>query len=137
MPPQNFRLLSRMGGLALGQFPYPSWHKREPENILRAVGVDVEYGEVLDAGVERGNYKTVGNKEHMQIVSLYAEGHGYQKIHEKLNRSTKTIFEHVHKHNDAVQRSGFCAICKRVGGKHENEVVSRRKGFAEALARAF
>jgi len=35
-----------------------------------------------------------------------------------------------------INRSGFCAICRRAGGEHVNEVVSRRVGFAEAPARA-
>ena len=83
-----------------------------------------------------GTFKSIGDKEHLEIVSLYASGLGYNKLSEKLGRSTKTVHSHVHKHNDAVQRSGFCAICKRAGGKHENEVVSRRKGFAEAPARS-
>jgi len=102
---------------------YPSWHKKE--NMLRAVGVDVEYGELLDAGVERGNYKTLGDKEHVETVSMYADGLGYNNKAEKIERSTRTPYTHVHKHNNAVNRSGFCAVCRRAGGKYSGKVVKR------------
>ena len=72
-----------------------------------------------------GDFKTVGDKEHMQIVSLYAEGDGYAKIHEQLNRSTKTIFEHIHKHNNGVDRSGFCVTCRRAGGEYSGKVIKK------------
>ncbi len=127
MPPQNFILLSRMGGLALGEFPYPSWHKREKENILRAVGVTVEYGEVLDRGRDRGTYKTVGDKEHSEIVEFYCEGLSMPKIADRLDRSTKTVSDHIHGHNDAVARSGFCAVCKRLKSPLESQKAVRIK----------
>ena len=63
----------------------------------------------------------------MQIIELYASGLGYNKIHEQLNRPTKSLHDHIHKHNNAVNRSGFCAVCRRAGGEHEKKVVSRRK----------
>lgn len=63
------------------------------------------------------SFKSVGDKEHIEIVSLYAGGMGYKEIVEKLKRSTRTPYTHVHKHNDAVKRSGFCAICRRELGE--------------------
>ncbi|NIQ07638.1 MAG: hypothetical protein GWO20_18545, partial [Candidatus Korarchaeota archaeon] len=48
MPPQYFIMVSRTGALGLGEFPYPEWHKREKENILKAVGIKVEYGEPVE-----------------------------------------------------------------------------------------
>lgn len=125
MPPQNFILLSRLGGLALGMFPFPNWHKREKENILKAVGVDVEYGEVLDMGRDRGTYKTVGDKEHAEIVSVYTEGLSMPKIADKLGRSTKTVSDHIHSHNNAVERSGFCPVCKRTKSSLETQRAAR------------
>ena len=127
MPPENFIMLSRMGGLALGEFPFPSWHKVERENILKAVGVKVTYGEVLDQGVDRGNYKTVNDVEHAELVGLYAEGLSMAKIADKLGRSTKTASDHIHSHNAAVNRSGFCAVCRRTKSPHETQLSSRSK----------
>ena len=53
-----------------------------------------------------GTFQSIGDKEHLKIIELYAEGLGYNKIHEQLNRSTKSLHDHIHKHNDAVNRSG-------------------------------
>jgi hypothetical protein len=101
--------------------------KVEKEDIVRKVGLKIEYGVELKRGKDRGDHTTIGDKEHMQIMELYAEGYGYNKIHDKLGRSTKSLHDHIHKHNNAVNRSGFCAICRRAGGDYVNKVVSRRK----------
>ena len=91
------------------------------------VGLKIEYGVELEQPKDMGTFKSVGDKEHLEIVSLYAEGLGYNKLSEKFGRSTKTVHSHVHKHNDAVNRSGFCAICRRAGGEYAGEVAKRRK----------
>ena len=72
-----------------------------------------------------GTFKTIGDKEHLQIIELYASGLGYNKIHEQLKRSTKSLSDHIHKHNNAVTRSGFCAVCRRAGGEYSGKVVKR------------
>jgi predicted nucleic acid-binding Zn finger protein len=74
-----------------------------------------------------GTFKSIGDKEHLEIMGLYAPGLGYDKIHQKLNRSTKALHDHIHKHNDAVNRSGFCVVCRRAGGEYAGEVVKRGK----------
>jgi hypothetical protein len=125
MKPWEFALVCRKGSIGAGIFPYHEWHKMEKENIVKAVGLTIEYGVELEQPKDMGTFKSVGDKEHLEIVALYAEGHGYNKIHEKLSRSTKTVFEHVHKHNDAVNRSGFCATCRRAGGEYSGQVVKR------------
>ena len=76
---------------------------------------------------DKGTYKTIGDKEHMQIIDLYASGLGYNKIFSQINRSTKSLSDHVHKHNGAVNRSGFCAVCRRAGGEYSGTVVRREK----------
>jgi hypothetical protein len=48
MKPQNFFIITRKGALGLGEFPFHDWHKAEKENILKAVGIKVEYGEELN-----------------------------------------------------------------------------------------
>ena len=49
------------------------WHKQERENILKACGVKVEYGEPVDMGKYRGTHSTVGDPEHAEIIRLYVE----------------------------------------------------------------
>ena len=66
-----------------------------------------------------------GDKEHLQIIELYASGLGYNKIYEQLNRSTKSLSDHIHKHNGSVNRSGFCAVCRRAGGELSGKAVKR------------
>ena len=125
MKPWEFALVCRKGPLAVGLFPYHSWHKVEKEDIVSKVGLKIEYGVELEQPKDMGSFKSVGDKEHLEIVSLYAEGLGYNKLSEKLGRSTKTVHSHVHKHNDAVNRSGFCATCRRAGGEYSGQVVKR------------
>jgi len=125
MKPWEFALVCRKGSIGAGIFPYHSWHKIEKENIVKAVGLKIEYGVELEQPKDMGTFKSIGDKEHMQIMELYASGLGYNKIHERLNRSTKSLHDHIHKHNDSVNRSGFCAICRRAGGKHSGKIVKR------------
>lgn len=128
MKPQHFIMVSKTGALGLGTFPFHDWHKREKENILASVGVKVEYGEVLELPKDKGLYVSVGDREHSQIIEMYGgEGLSMNVIRVKLNRSGKTIHEHIHKHNDSVERTTFCPICKRVGSPFENKKAKRFK----------
>jgi len=126
MPPQYFFMVAKTGALGLGQFPYNTWHKEEKEDILSNVGIKVEYGEMLEEAQSRGTYLTVSDKEHSEIIRIYIEeGLGYAAIAERLHRSSRTPHEHVEAHNKAVERSGFCAACKRAKGQYLNAVATR------------
>jgi len=126
--PEQFILLSRKGAIGYGVFPFHEWHKREKENILREVGIQVEWGEELKEAEFKGSYKTVGDKEHAEIIRLYVEdGLAMEAIAKNLKRSARTPHVHVHRHNQAVQRSSFCAACKRVGSQYYNAVAERIK----------
>lgn len=125
MKPWEFALVCRKGPLGVGHFPYHEWHKVEKENIIKSVGLKIEYGVELELPKDMGTFKSIGDIEHLKIMELYAEGLGYNKIHEKLGRSTKSLHDHIHKHNDAVNRSSFCAICRRAGGEYSGQVVKR------------
>jgi len=57
MKPQYFFIVTREGALGLGSFPFHDWYERE--NILKAVGIKVEYGEMLKEAEFRGTFKTV------------------------------------------------------------------------------
>jgi hypothetical protein len=125
MQPWEFALVCKKGPLGVGHFPYHSWHKIEKEDVVSKVGLKIEYGKELEKPKDMGTFKTIGDKEDVEIMSLYASGLGYNKIHEQLNRSTKSLSDHIHKHNNAVARSGFCAICRRAGGEYSGKVVKR------------
>ena len=127
MKPQNFFIITRKGALGLGNFSFHEWYKAEKENILKAVGIKVEYREELNEGEHRGTFRTVSDKEHAEMVRLYIEeGLSYEKIVEQFNRSSHTPLLHIQKHNQAILKSGFCSSCKRV--KSRLEVILADKG---------
>ena len=127
MKPQNFFIITRKGTLGLGEFPFHEWHKREKENILKAVGIKVEYGEELKEGEYRGTFRTVSDREHAEIIRLYVEeGLSYEKIAEKLGRSSRTPLLHIQRHNRDVKRNGFCSVCKRIGSKYLDYLIEKR-----------
>jgi len=133
MHPAHFIILTRTGALGLGEFPYPEWHKKEKENILASVGLKVEYGEVPKEAEYKGTYKTVSDSEHAEIIRLYVEeGLSILKIAEGLKRSTRTIQQHIHMHDAAVKRSGFCPACRRVRNSLEAMVVFNPRKFEAA-----
>jgi hypothetical protein len=77
----------------------------------------------------RATFKSIGDKEHLELAFLYAFGLGYNKLSGILGRSTKSLYDHLIKHNSAVKRSGFCAICKRTEGKYSCKAV--KSGIAK------
>ena len=97
----------------------------QDENIVKNVGLQIEYGVELEKPKDMGTFKSIGDKEHMQIIELYTSGLGYNKIHAQLNRSTKSLHDHIHRHNGSVTRSGFCAVCRRAGGEFSGKAVKR------------
>jgi len=75
----------------------------------------VEYGEPLFEGEYKGTFRTVGDKEHAEIIRLYIEERlGINKIAEILGRSSRTPLVQIQRHNRAVERSGLCPFCRRV-----------------------
>jgi hypothetical protein len=86
------------------------------------VGIKVEYGEPLYEGEYKGTFKTVGDKEHAEIIRLYIEeGLGINKIAGILQRLSRTPLVQIQRHNRAVERNGFCPACRRIRSKHENQ----------------
>ena len=128
MPPENFIILSRSGSLGLGAFPEVSWHKKEREDILRSVGVKVEFGEELKYPKSKGTFTTVGDLEHTEIIGYYIdEKLSMATVGKMKGRSSATVKGQIDRHNDAVTRSQFCPICKRSGGSHYLELIRRTK----------
>jgi len=97
---------------------------KERENNLSNVGIKVEYGESLFEGEYKGTFRTVGDKEHAEVIRLYIEeGLGINKIAEMLGRSSRTPLTQIQRHNKAVERSGFCPICRRIRSKCESHIA--------------
>ena len=105
MKPQNFFIITRKGALGLGNFSFHEWHKAKKENILKAVGIKVEYGEELNEGEYRVTFRTVSDSEHSEMVRLYLEeGLSYEKMSEQFNRSSRTPLLHIQRQNKDVER---------------------------------
>ena len=121
MPAKFFFIVSAKGPIGVGRFPCPPWHKQERENIVKAVGLKIERGEVIDYGKNRGAFKTVGDEEHVVAVDEYFNGSSMCKLARKLGRSSATIMAQVHSHDDAIEKNGYCYRCRRLKGKHEAE----------------
>jgi hypothetical protein len=126
MPPQYFIMISKTGSLGLGEFPYPEWHKIEKENVLSNVGIKVEYGEPIFEGEYKGTFRTVSDKEHVEMIRLYIEENlGLNKIAEMLGRSSRTPLTQIQRHNNSLERSGFCPACRRTKGTHECSIAQK------------
>jgi hypothetical protein len=125
MLPREFIVVSRRGPLGVGVCPWHSWHKIEGENILNQLGFKIEYGEVVEEGEDKGNFSTVGDPEHAEIIDLYVGNSSVEKIAAVKGRSTATISKHIKKHNQAVERSQFCALCKRANGVNYATLAKR------------
>jgi hypothetical protein len=126
MPPQFFVILSKQGSIGVGEFKELGWHKQEGENILKAVGISVEYGEPIEKGEYRGAFNTVGDPEHAEIIKLYVdEGLSMNKIADKLGRSSRVPFTTIHKHNSSVEGAGFCPACRRVKSSLDSTLAKR------------
>lgn len=130
MKPHYFFIVTSKGALGLGEFPFHEWHKREKEDILKAVGVKVEYGEPLYEGEYRGTFRTVSDKEHAEMIRLYVEERlSLEKIAAHSSRSSRTPLLHIQKHNKAVRKSGFCPVCRRIKSKMESTIAQRKLSF--------
>ena len=126
MHPHFFIILSKTGSIGVGEFKEIDWHKQEGENILKAVGISVEYGEPIEKGQYRGTHNTVGDPEHAEIIRLYVdESLSMNRIAEKLKRSSRVPFTIIHKHNARVEGSGFCPACRRVKSQLDKTLARR------------
>jgi hypothetical protein len=126
MPAKYFAVLSRKGAVGLGYFPEVEWHKHERENILRSVGLKVDYGDQIEYGQSRGLYKTVSDQEHLDMINAYFDGVSMGKIAEKLNRSAATVHAQVHTHDKSIEKVGYCVECRRLKAKHETGKTKNR-----------
>jgi len=126
MPPQYYFIITATGAVGIGVFPDAAWHKQERENIVRSVGLKVEYGDKMEYAQDRGRYKTVGDEEHLQIIDAYWGGESMGKLAKKLERSAATIHGQIQAHNEAIEKNGYCIECRRSKGKHETEKTDKR-----------
>jgi len=125
MKKNEFVILSKTSALGLGTFANLPWHKKEKENILKRLDIKVEHGEQIQEAKDKGVYFTVSDKEHMEIIEAYASGLSLTMVSKKIERSSRTVSDHVHKHDEAVERSGLCPVCQRIKCQYADSKVIR------------
>lgn len=121
MPQNKFIVLAGKGPIGYGRNICPLWHKKEREDLLGLFDIRVEYGETVFTGDRTDR---VSDYEHVRIIKAYIEtGEGMDKLGEKIGRSSKTIYKHIHTHNNMVHAVGECDRCTRVGSNYAKTVA--------------
>jgi hypothetical protein len=114
MKKNTFIIVSKEGAIGFGRFRYPFWHKEEREDMLRLFDIRPSYKDLPFTG-EQGK---VGDYEHVRIIKVRLEtGMGMGKVAKMIDRSSKTVFDHINAHNNMVHSVGECDKCARVGSK--------------------
>ncbi|MEM3881478.1 MAG: helix-turn-helix domain-containing protein [Candidatus Bathyarchaeia archaeon] len=122
----EFIMLTRKGDIAIGIFEMPKWHAQEGEDVAGKLGIKVSFEDQPIEGVNKGDYKTVGDEEHAEIMRLYKdENLSMARIAKKLSRSSGTIKVQIDKHNESIVKLGYCPACRRVKSKFELFSVQR------------
>ena len=89
------------------------WHKKEKEHILNVLGIQVEYGEPIDYGENKGTFKMLGDYEHAAIIEDYiSDVGGMGKIAQAHGVSSGTVYNHLKRHNEMIEKQGECDMCR-------------------------
>lgn len=126
-PPDRFLLLTESGAIGHGQSELPVFHKEEGIDLLKELGIEIEYGEPIELG--RG--MNLGDKEHDGIIkAYYATGcTSMMEASKATMRSKATVSIHIGKHNKDVKELGKCPRCNRVNSEFADVIIpiGRRK----------
>jgi hypothetical protein len=126
--PDEFFLKTNKKHLAFGTFPYHKWHKEEREtasSLLNSLGIRIEVGEEVQYGKDYGGYRIVGDEEHAKIVEMYLKGLSMAGIGKELDRGPSTVYGQIRSHNQALDRVGFCARCRRVKSEASSQTATK------------
>ena len=110
MAAKRFLMVTSGGSHGIGHFNYHKWHKEAGEDILKAVGVEVDHGEEM---VESKPSYQVGDLQHLEMCELRMDGYTFKQIADHQGTSEGTPWKHIKAHNDEVGRLGECQRCKR------------------------
>lgn len=94
--------------------------------MLKQVGINVEYGEQIDYGENKGTFTTLGDFEYAELIKDYIEGRGgMAKIAEVHGVSSGTVHNHIKKQNKELETRGNCPFCRRVDGEYSQIRATR------------
>jgi len=109
MKPETYIVLSRRGSIGIGKFEYPWWHKTEKEDIINLLGIKISHGEPIDYGKAKHH---VDDFEHAAIIENYLKLGSQAKVAKTHQRSSRTIYNEITKHNHDIEIKGSCNRCK-------------------------
>ena len=122
LKPEQFIIVSNCGPLGVGWFDYPSWHKKEHENLIREFDIQITYGQVPH--IPGSGSSQVGDYEHLRIIKSRIEtGKSMDVLAAELGRSSRTIHKHITLHNNMIRTLGECDTCARVNGEYKRRVT--------------
>jgi predicted DNA-binding protein YlxM (UPF0122 family)/energy-coupling factor transporter ATP-binding protein EcfA2 len=130
MEQKQFLILTRKGDLGIGVFPLPSFHMKEGEGILSKIGLKITFEEKPMEAISRGTFKTIGDLEHSKIIEMYIDQNlGMHEIAKQLDRSSRSILLHIDRHNEAIEKMGYCPACRRSKSKFESIKAEKIKEY--------
>jgi len=124
-PVDSFLIVNSRGPIGMGRLQYAYWHKTEKEDLIDQLGIKVDYGEIPHYG--NVNRDEVNDFEHAYFCSDYMKPKGSMgKTAKTFHRSPSTIQTHIHDHDDAVRKVGFCPKCATVKGDFTKVILSKK-----------
>jgi len=110
LPPNRFMVLTENASIGWGISACPPYHKEEGIDIIKELGIKMEYGEeILESTIQK-----IGDEEHENIIRLYDDMKSMRKVSKLVHRSSETVHNHIHQHNNNIINNGKCEICARV-----------------------
>jgi hypothetical protein len=108
MKPNTFIVSTASGSVGYGVFQMPIWHKHEHEDILRLTGIEIKN---CTEEVPKERKHTLGAFDHTQIIKVYFETKSMNETAKKVDRSFKTVYNHIQQHNDDIRNLKECRQC--------------------------
>ncbi len=131
LPKNTFITDTAKAGLGTGICDKVTWHKDTHEDIVSLLDLDVYYEKEEKANPDSSHKppsqqpKQIGAFQHSEIMRLYVEGQndadgalGMGRIAELIQRSSKSVWQHIVDHNLTAKSLGACPACRRANGKY-------------------
>ena len=146
LPRGSFAILTRRGSVGIGSFVYHDWHKKDSENILEELGMEVERPELkpedlISTQAKEGTSKPQiayvspkpdeeREKIHADVCSRYYNGEGFTSISRSYGKAYADYARRiVAAHNRNIMRNGFCPACQKFGNGLEKTILQRSQSL--------
>ena len=129
-----------LAGLGTGVCTKVPWHKEPSEDIVNLCNLDIHYEQEEKDDPDKSQKpaaqqsKQIGAFQHCEIMRLYIEGKneaegpiGMTKIGEVIERSSKSVWQHIQEHNLSVKALTACPVCRRGNGKYTTFFLEKGK----------